>query len=336
MADLAPNAPILNSPVGGLTIDLGVIERFSFTFSDPDPGDTQSAFDLQYRIIGAGSWTTINAITPNSYYDFATSTFTSNNYEWQVRTYDSIGVVGPWSPSSFFTAAVQSASLTITAPISGATVAASAAVAWSTPTQTNYQVRKVRDLAGVPDTSTIYYDSGDVVDTTTRLLTLSFPTNNRYEHIQVRVKIAGVWTAWVSQRVLASYVQPSPGTVLATPSVPTGSLVITTTAAAVGGGEPTPASIDLYIREVGTTGYGTRVAAVITPTGIWTYWTPKSGVAYEVRSLTTGSNGAQRWSAVIFTHIFDGGPAVAAAWAISLTGGISTTTFTNIVDGGTP
>lgn len=330
-----PNAPTLNSPIGSLTIDLGVIERFSFTYSNTDPTDAQSAFDLQYRVIGAPSWTNVNVVTPYGYYDFPASTFTANNYEWQVRTYDSIGLVGPWSASSFFTAAVQSATLSITAPTSGSTLGATATITWSTPTQTDYEVRRVRDLAGVPDTTTIYFDSGDVVDTATRSLALSFSTNNRYEHLQVRIKTGGLWTAWVSERVLVSYIQPSPGTVSIAPSIPGASLIVTTTAAAVGGGEPTPLSVDIYIREVGTTGYGDRVAAAITPTGIWTYWTPKSGVQYEARTLTTGSNGAQRWSAVIFTHIFDGGPAIPAVFAILLDGGNASTVFTNIVDGGT-
>ena len=336
MADLAPYAPPLNSPIGGIVIDFAVIQHFTFGFSDPDIGDTQSAFDLQYRVIAAGSWTSVSATTPNSYYDFAAGTFTANNYEWQVRSYDSIGVVGPWSASSFFTAATQSATLSITAPASGATVSASATFTWSTPAQTDYQVRKVRDIGGVPDTSTIYFDTGDVVDVPTRSIVLTFPTNNRYEHLQVRIKTGGLWTSWVSERVLASYVQPSPGVVSIAPSNSNASLIVTTTAATVGSGEPTPVSVDIYIRVVGTSGFGDRVAATLTPTGIWTYWTPASGVSYEARTLTTGSNGAQRWSALVFTHIFDGGPAVAAAFAIALDGGTPTTVFTNIVDGGQP
>lgn len=336
MAYSAPNAPTLSSPIGSVTIDYSAVQQFSWVFSDSAVGDTPSQFDLQYRVVGAGSWILISQTTPNSFYNFPAGTLTANNYEWQVRNYDAIGLVGPWSSSSFFTAATAPSSLTITAPLSGATVNALPVFTWSTPAQTDYQVRRCRDIAGVIDTTTVYYDSGDVVDSVSRTVNVSLPTNNRYEWIQVRVESGGLWSAWVGVKVFVSYIQPSPGTVLVTLSNSNASLVITTTAAAVGGGEPTPISVDIYIRAVGTTGYGDRVAAKLTPTGVWPFWTPASGVSYEARTLTTGSNGAQRWSSVVFTHIFDGGTAVAPGTAIALDGGNASTVFTNTVDGGTP
>lgn len=335
MANVAPNASTIGGPLGGITVDLGLLQRFTWAFSDADPGDTQSAFDIQYRVIGAGSWTTVSVSSPNWYYDFPAGTFTANNYEWQIRTYDAIGVVGPWTASAFFTAAAAPASLAITAPLSGATVGATATFTWSAPAQTSYQIRKVRDIGGVPDTSTVYYDTGTVVDVPTRSVVLAFTTNNRYEHLQIRIFNSGLWSAWVSIRVLASYIQPSPGAVSIAADEATASLLVTTTAAAVGAGEPTPIYIDIYIREVGSSGFGDRVAAAVTPTGIWTYWTPKSGVSYEARTLTTGSNGAQRWSSLVFTHFIDGGAAVAPTWAFILDGGGAATTFTNSIDGGT-
>lgn len=330
----APNQSLIAGPLGGITVDEGLLQQFTWGYSNTDPTDAQSVFDIQYRVVGAGSWTTVSASSPNWYYNFPAGTFTANNYEWQVRSYDNIGLVGPWSSSAFFTAAAAPAGLAITAPLSGATVGASATFTWSSPSQTWYQIRKVRDIGGVPDTSTVYYDSGTVVDAVSRSVVLAFPTNNRYEHLQIRVYSSGLWSAWVSIRVLASYIQPSPGTVSIAASDATASLLVTTTAAAVGVGEPTPVYVDVYIRIVGTTGYGDRVAAAITPTGVWTYWTPASGVSYEARTLTTGSNGAQRWSAVVFTHFIDGGPAVPAAWTLLVDGGIASTVFANTIDGG--
>ena len=334
MPNVAPNASTIGGPLGGTVLDFALVQRFTFTFSDADVGDTQSAFDLQYRVVGAPSWTTVSATTANGFYDFAASTFTANNYEWQVRTYDALGVVGPFTSSSFFTAAASPASLSISAPTSGATVAATATFTWVTTAQASYQIRKVRDLGGVADTATIYYDSGEVVDVPTRSVVLSFPTNNRYEHLQIRIKNAGLWSAYVSIRVLASYIQPSPGTVSIATSDATGALLVTTTAGAVGGGEPSPIYVDIYIKEVGSAGFGERVVAAIFPTGIWTYWTPKSGVSYEARTLTTGSNGAQRWSTLVFTYFIDGGVAVAPAWTLLLDGGAATTVFAHAIDGG--
>lgn len=334
MPNVAPNAPLIGGPLGGITVDFALLQRFTWAFSDSDAGDTQSKYDLQYRVVGAGSWTTVSATSPNWYHDFTAGTFTANNYEWQVRTYDALGVVGPFSASAFFTAAAAPAGLAITAPLSGATVGATATFTWSATAQTNYQIRKVRDIAGLPDVATIYYDSGEITDVPTRSVVLTFPTNNRYEHLQIRIKNAGLWSAYVSIRVLASYIQPSPGTVSIAANDATASLLVTTTAGAVGGGEPTPIYVDIYIREVGAAGFGDRVAAAIFPTGIWTYWTPKSGVSYEARTLTTGDNGAQRWSTLVFTYFIDGGVAVAPAWTLLLDGGAATTVFAHAIDGG--
>lgn len=98
-----PNAPTLNTPANNAVIQKSVSQHFSWTFSDPDSGDTQSKFDLQYRV-GTGAWATVSGTT-NTFWDAAANTFSAGNtYEWQVRTYDSQGAVGAWSASSFFTA----------------------------------------------------------------------------------------------------------------------------------------------------------------------------------------------------------------------------------------
>lgn len=336
MANTAPNASGSLSPRSSTVVDLALLQRFSWVFSDPDVGDSQSKYDLQYRIVGAPAWTTITETTPNNFYDMPAATLAAGNYEWQVRTYDTLGVVGPFTTSAFFTAATAPSTLSITAPASGATVVASATFTWSTPSQTSYEVRRCRDIAGAIDTTTVYSDTGEIVDVPTRSITLGFDTNNRYEWLQVRVKSGGPWSSWVGIRVLVSCTQPGPGSVTVVADDATGSLSITTAAAAVGVGEPTPISIDLYIREAGTSGYGQRVAAAIFPTGVWVWFTPAHGVSYEVRSLTTADNGTQRWSTLVFEHVIDGGSAVAPTWAFFLDGGTPTTVFTNSIDGGTP
>lgn len=96
------SAPVIGGPLGGVIIDIGSIQHFTWT---PDVTIVQSAFDIQYRVIGAPGWTTVSSASTNRYYDFPVGTFTSNNYEWQVRNYNA-GVVGPFSASSTFTAAV--------------------------------------------------------------------------------------------------------------------------------------------------------------------------------------------------------------------------------------
>jgi hypothetical protein len=297
-----PNAPILSSPANNATIDRGITQRFAWTFSDPDVGDSQSAFDLQYRVVGTTPWTTVSATTPNAFYDFAASTFAAGNYEWQVRTYDSQGVVGPWCSSSFFTAATAPAQPTITAPVNGATVQNTATLTWSAPNQTDYQWRRVADNAGSADTSTIYQDSGDVVDSTTRSVTLTFDTNNRYEHIQVRIKNAGLWSSWADIRVQVSYTPPTTATFTMAADPTTATRTLTITNPAPGSGVPATSYNDVYVRTAASStvadtyrpysATGTRIGTALATNTAFVDRTPAgSPVVYEYRVVSVASNG---------------------------------------------
>lgn len=295
----APNAPTLTNPIGSAVIDLTASNVFTWTFSDPDTGDTQSAYELRYRIVGAGSWTTTGMVTSAvSSRTIAASTFAAGDYEWQVLTYDAIGAVGPFSSSSFFTAASPPATPTITSPSSGATISSStSSIVWSTPNQTSYQVRKVADSAGSPDTATVYYDSGEVVDSAARTASLTFPTNSRFEHLQVRVKYSGLWSSWASVRVQVSYTAPATPTAVVTSNSPTGAVTIAATHPTPTGSQPTVTGFDLYRRTVGDTSTGIRVAANVAPTSSFVDWSVASGTAYEYRALDLGNNNTSTYSA---------------------------------------
>lgn len=336
MADNPPNVPSIVAPITGAVLDYTAVQTFSWVFSDPDVGDSQSAFDVQYRIVGSGTWTTVSSTTPNNYFQAPANTFVAGNYEWQVRTYDSVGVVGPWTPSNFFTAATTPSSLAITSPANGSTVSASITLNWSTPSQTSYQVRRIGDIAGSPDTSTIYFDTGEVFATAIRSLVVSMPVTGRYENVQVRIKYSGLWSAWINVRLLVSYVQPSPGTVAVTPNSANGSLAITTTPATVGSGEPTPISVDIYVRVLGDPTVGIRIAANQPPSGTFNWFGPASGVTYAIRTLTAGSNGSQRWSATVYVTGIDGGAPSGTTFIKNIDGGNPSSLNTTTKDGGAP
>lgn len=226
--NVAPNAPTGLSPAGGVTINKDATQRFSWTFSDPDAGDSQSAYDLRYRPSGTTTWTVVSATTTNTYRDFPAGTFAAGDWEWQVRTADSQGVYGLYSASEFFTAASPPAEPSVTEPVNGATIASDTGqVAWSTPSQAAFQVRKVGDNAGGPDATTVYYDSGEVVSSTARNHGLTYPVNNRDEHVQVRIKSNGLWSSWASVKISVSYTPPAASTVTATAESPTGAIGVT-------------------------------------------------------------------------------------------------------------
>lgn len=297
-ANATPNAPTLVTPISATVIDKDVSNVFDWTFSDPDAGDSQSAYELQYRLVGAGSWTSTGQVTTTTTQRTITGgTLTAGNYEWQVRTWDALGAVGPFSSSAFFTAAATPATPTITSPTAGSTIAsASDTVDWSAPSQTSYQVRKVADSAGSPDTGTVYYDSGEVVDALSRSAALTFPTNSRWEHIQVRIKASGLWSAWASVRVQVSYTPPATPTAVVTANTPSGAVTITATHPTPTGSQPTITAMDVYRRE-GSSGEGFCVAADVAPGGSFIDYAVASGVAYQYRVEDTGDNGTSTFSA---------------------------------------
>lgn len=102
--NLIPNAPTLVFPTTNFAYDTN--QDFRWLFSDDDDGDSQSAYELQYRV-GAGAWTTTGKITStDQFHEFAAGTFAAlsgQSVEWQVRTWDQSDAQGPWSASAFAT-----------------------------------------------------------------------------------------------------------------------------------------------------------------------------------------------------------------------------------------
>lgn len=294
--NVAPNAPTLTAPTGGVSIDRGATNRFSWVFSDPDSPDSQSAYDLRYRVVGAPAWTTVSGTTA-AFRDFPGGTFTANNFEWQVRTTDALGLVGPWSASAFFTAADTPAGPSITDPVNGQTIPSSSyTVAWSTASQDSYQLRRVADSAGAADTATVYFDSGEVVGPLTRSRLVTFETNGRWEHVQVRTRVSGLWSAWASVRVNVSYTAPATPTIAVVADSPKGAISVQATHPTPAGGQPTVTSIDVYRREAAT-GDGIRVAAAWGATQVFEDWAVASGVSYAYRVKANGANNVSSFSA---------------------------------------
>lgn len=213
-----PKTPLAAHPIGGAVVDRAQDVRFHWEPQDPDPADVQSGFLLRYRKVGTSAWQTVEATTPYSYLDMPGGTFTTGPWEWQIQTVDSRGGVSPMSGSAFFTVGTAPAQVTITTPGDGQQVTAQRLlVQWTAPAQDGWAVRRVADAAGVPLDSVVYENlSGTLgVDAQIRAKQVTFTQTGRAEHVQVRVRVAGVWSAWASRRVLVNYVPPlSPQIVL--------------------------------------------------------------------------------------------------------------------------
>lgn len=277
-------------------LDRTTTQRFTWTFTDPDPKDRQSKFDLRYKLVSATSWTTVTRQVPYSYHDFAANTFSAGDYEWQVRCYDQGGAVGPYSDSSYFSVADPPTAPTIDSPTDGGTVTHTHEVTWTVDQQTSYQVRTVADDAGSPDTSIVYQDTDEVVNSSQRAQVIGFEENNRYEHVQVRIRYNGIWSSWHSHRVQVSYTPPPVPTFTLTAVDASGALDIAITNPAPGGGEPAVVGNEIWVDE----GVGMELRKTgQPPSTTFRYYTAVSGFDYSpvtvaVRAL--GSDGTQRWS----------------------------------------
>jgi N-acetylneuraminic acid mutarotase len=296
-----PNAPILTAPADGTTIDRNITQRFDWDFSDPDAGDSQSKYDLRYRVVGAATWTVVTGTTPNTFHDFAAGTFALGDYEWQAATKDAQGLAGPFSASFFFTAGDPPATPTITDPVSGGTVGSDPyTVQWSTPDQDAYQVRTVADNAGSPDATTVYQDTGEVVSATARARSMPFPVKDRYEHIQVRIKHGGLWSAWASIRVLVSYTPPPVPSLTITTSDVEAAVSVAITNPTPAAGEPPVTHNRLFVRASAANPDGdkyrpypdgTRIEAQKPPNSTAIDYLAAGGIDYEYRAEAVGDNG---------------------------------------------
>lgn len=285
----APYAPTLVSPTGGGSVDVAASNVFYFSFADPDSDlprpEGQNKYEIRYRVVGAPSWTTLTpAATTNQFHTFAAATFTAgSDYEWQVRTYDLAVVVGDWSASGFFTGRNAPASPTITDPTLDEEITAHTAdLDWTSTPQTSYQVRKVADTAGSPDTTVVYYDSGTIADAVVRTASLSFPVNNRTEHLQVRVWDGFLWSAWSSVRVDVAFIPPPDPTFTISTDADTASLVIDITNPTPVGDEPDPVLNNVYIDDGGDIGVELKAdLADLALDATASFMTPRSGRDYE-------------------------------------------------------
>lgn len=291
----APLAPTPGLP-NGTIFDRSQVNRIPWTHNDPDPGDGQSKYRFRYRVSGSSNaYTDVITTTTNQFYDLPAASVANGTYEYLINTYDSQGVISADSAVRTFVAATVPAGPTITAPTNNAVLGAAAqTVAWSYPTVQSSQVRRVADNAGVANTATVYFDSGEIVSPTQRDLAVTFETNNRFEHVQVRIKEGGLWSAWSSVRVQVSYTVPATPTLTLSPQPDNGRIYVLLNNPTPSGGQPAISRTDLY-RKLATDTTFERIAQLTSGTPYYDY-TAASGVAYNYYAVAAGVNGTSTTS----------------------------------------
>lgn len=288
-----PDAPDLVSPIDPANpVDRTVTNRLRWNFSSPVDGDRQSRFVLVWHNADFTVSGSVDQTTPNNYWDAPPGTFPADDLQWTAKVYGARGLASPFAPDAFFTAADHPDTATITYPTDGGTVSQVDRIDWSYPEQGAYQVRRVADDDGSPDTGTIYFDTGetDDPDNLVRSLALTFETNNRYEHVQLRTKLDGVWSDWADVRVLVSYTPPPAPQPVVSRGDDGASIAIAYSVPEPEGDEPAATSVDIwYSTDGGVT--ATRYWAGLDVAGNVTYPVPCSGLDYVWQAVAFADNG---------------------------------------------
>lgn len=182
----APTAPNLTPAPN---FDAVVPVTFTWTFEDPDPGDGQSAYQLQavrvsddVTIVDTGK-----VVTSDEEHTFAANDFVNGvEYRWRVKTWDALDAEGPYSGYDFFEP-TESPFGTIDSPEQDQQIdVADVLVAWTQTggaAQDSYRVRVIDE-----DTSVEVYNSGFVTSTATSHLVEDLPGDDRTFRFEVTLR----------------------------------------------------------------------------------------------------------------------------------------------------
>jgi hypothetical protein len=205
----APTAPTQLSPNGN-TVNRANVVRLSWRFNDSDAGDTQSRFELRWRVQGTSTWNNVSQNTSNTYWDAPANTF-NGSIEWDVLTYDSKGEVSPRSSQAVFVAGDVPDAPSITSPTPGEYGLSEVTTVWTSTGQTAFRHRLLQGAL-------VIWDSGIVASTNTAQTVGVALENNTTYTIEVSIRnAAGLWSDPNTVELIISYTPPERPLVNLTP-----------------------------------------------------------------------------------------------------------------------
>lgn len=287
-----PDAPLDLGPADDVVLDANTALTFPWEFSDPDPADSQSKADFEYRLESAATWN-VRTVGTSESWSFAAGALAPGRYLRRIRTYDVQGVASDYSPTRYFYIANKPSGLAITAPGNGSTIASSSsAVKWSVPT--SQQAFRVLQVAA--DGTTVLQDSGEVVSTSAREYPLVFPVNNRDEQIWVQYKSGGLWSDWTKISVRAAFTPPPTPSGSALSDAEFARIAVYLTAPAPTGDQPAISSYKLERRAMPRgedPGPWKVVGLEIPPNVVWFDEAAAPNEWFAYRVTAKGANGAE-------------------------------------------
>lgn len=203
----APNAPS-NLVPNGIAAAAGDANTFTWKHN-PNDTSPQSAYEIQWRVVGASTWNTTGKITSSvSSRTWPAGTFTNGTtIEWQVRTYGASPTASPWSATATLIVSAKP-TVAILTPTEGEVLVSStgtvtwtyfdpegtAQAGWETQLVTGGTTVRTASGSGPQAAYTYNYTLADGADYTMR----------------VRVQDgAGLWSDWTEVHVTVDYLPPA-------------------------------------------------------------------------------------------------------------------------------
>ena len=282
-ANVAPTTPTpTTTPT---TVDATQSNVLGWTFTDPDPLDTQSTYELEVQrvsdsvnVVATGVVTSAN----NTYTLAANTLVNAVDYRWRVRTSDALAMVGAWSPYVAFTTSAFG-TLTITAPATdnqAGIASSSVALNWTYTQPAGYiqTSRRVRVIQ--TSNSAVLSDTTMQVSAATTITLAGLATD-----VEVRAEVSvvnngpGTPTIVSSRLITVSY---------GTPLAPTLSLIVGASYIDVVVGNPSPVGTsrpevirnEIFKRATGSTTGFVRIGSTVYG-GTYRDRAIKSGISYD-------------------------------------------------------
>lgn len=271
----------------------------SWSFVDVNPGDVQTAYQIEFLRVSNSAVTDTGKITSYTSSRTLSANYLVNGqqYQWRVRTWDVSNEAGPWSQyASFYTSATPVA--TITTPATDETVIISAALTaqWTVTDaegegQSAYQVW----LTNVGDE--VLWTSGVVSSVVARSRSIDFPlANNSNYKIKVTVWDAkNIQSLQKSRSFSTSYTPPAVSSLSKTAC--RGYVQLNITNPAPTGGQPAVAYNEIHRRAQGDINF-IRIATNLLLGGSYADYTVASGVVYNYFVRTLASDGSFSQSSI--------------------------------------
>jgi hypothetical protein len=305
-----PNTPVIDAPSSGAAQDVAASLLLDWTFSDPDPADTQSKYAIS-RQIGAGTlayWRASDSTwqpaeiqntssTTNVTFASGWASGSDAAYTFKVKVWDAASNASAYSTGVVVVPSVK-VNPAITAPTAAQVLTTDhVTITWTAAEQTKYQIKLINTSPGTGQV----YDSGLITDSATRSVVVPYAMINSagWTLNLTTANNEGLLSTTQTVAFTTAFTAPATPTNVNSASPAAGYITVKITNPTPGGSQPTIANNEVWRRVVGSTA-AIRVGVGVANNGSFNDIYAVSGIAYEYQVVAIGSNGtsaAGAWTA---------------------------------------